>query len=293
MSKEAMSNYHFETILPLDEVVQRLARKDVSHYGEQNLLKMRVGWEIANKVKDGSTIALGSGSTSEAAIRAIGERFKPGDNQLTRVSAIATSRSLGHLAGALGMQIEDFDQTMTRAQDSLRKTPPQDIEWGFDGADEVEIVNSPDNSIASFRIVKGGGGAHTIERAVANRCKSWIVIVDESKIVPELGKFPFPLEVTEKETDNVATQMMVKYGASNVTFKTNKGGSHFRTDMGNFVLNAEFGQGRIDSRWETEFRQIPGVVDTGLFIATQPSEILVCHKDGSIESLRPETQVFP
>lgn len=263
--------YHFNGIIHPEEI-HRLLQTPSPDINRQNLLKMLVGWEIANRVEDGQKIALGSGTTSEAAIRAIGARH-------LRVAGIATSRKLAVLAETLGIAVENFDITLARIRNSSPIT--KDIVWGFDGADEVEAVRDDHGKIVRYRIIKGGGGAHTIERANALRCVQWVCIVDESKIVPSIGAFPVAVEVVPSEEASVRQAMSV-YKPLSITQKPD-----FTTDLGNMILNVHMGAGNIQDSWETQWRQIPGVIDTGLFInEVRPSEILVSYADGTVAPLQ-------
>ncbi len=278
MNVDSDYRYHFQEILSPEDIYTRLALP-LSDVDRQNLLKMLVGWKIANRVRDGQTIGLGSGTTSEAAIRAIGERLH--HKKSLQVAGIATSRKLAVLAGKLGIYVEDFDTTLN----GIRTTPKgvQDVVWGFDGADEVEVIRNQEK-IIGFRMIKGGGGAHTIERANAKRCQQWIGIVDESKIVPSLGAFPVAVEVIPNQEEHVRAALMSGFSPLNITRKP-----AFTTDLGNIILNVNMGQGRIKDEWETQWREISGVIDTGLFIhEVKPYEVLVAHADGSIESLQPQ-----
>ena len=221
---------------------------------------MRVGWEIASRVRAGETIGLGSGTTAEAAIRAIGMRLAK--KELADIKGVATSKKLGDLAENLGFRILNLE--------SVAK-----LNWGFDGADEVEK--------GSLRLIKGGGGAQTIERRLALKCRDWIVIADESKLVEKLGKFPLAVEVVPEKLAAARQVIREKYRPERVTVRD------FTTDLGNQIIDVTMGAGRIESGWEQEWRKIDGVVDTGLFVQErQPTEVLVARDDGTIMSLKKE-----
>ena len=96
-------------------------------------LKQLLGQEIASRVKSGEIIGLGSGTTSEAAIRAIGARIKAGE--IKDISGVATSKKLAALAESLGFRILDLELAAR-------------LNWGFDGADEAEKN--------TWRLIKGG-----------------------------------------------------------------------------------------------------------------------------------------
>ena len=120
-------------------------------------------------IKNGMTLGLGTGSTAYWAIQAIGELVRNG----LSVRAIATSVQSESLARELNIPIVAFSEI-----DHLDIT--------IDGADEVD---------EKLNLIKGGGGALLREKIVASATRLYIIIVDESKLVRHLGKFPLPVEV--------------------------------------------------------------------------------------------------
>lgn len=253
-----VDTYHFPEILLLGEVQDLISKKDYSKFSLQDLLKMRVGWELALRVRGGETIGLGSGTTSEAAIRAIGMRLK--NKEIAGVRGVATSKKLGKLAENLGFRILNLGFVAR-------------LDWGFDGADEVEK--------GSWRLIKGGGGAHTKERQLALKCKDWVIIVDRSKLVDQLGEFPLAVEVEPEKLALAEKIINKKYQPQGISVRD------FTTDSGNKIVDVKMGRGRIKSEWEQEWRKIDGVVDTGLFVQErQPSEVLVAEENGKIKAYK-------
>src|ERR1700743_3357843 len=120
-------------------------------------------------IRSGMTLGLGTGSTAYWAIQGIGEQVRNG----LSVRAIATSIQSDSLARELGIPMVPFSEV-----DHLDIT--------IDGADEVD---------EGLNLIKGGGGALLREKIVASATRFYIVIVDESKLVRHLGKFPLPVEV--------------------------------------------------------------------------------------------------
>src|ERR1700742_4249667 len=120
-------------------------------------------------IKDGMTLGLGTGSTAYWAIQGIGEMVKNG----LSVRAVATSVQSENIARELQIPIVPFAEI-----DRLDIT--------IDGADEVD---------QQLNLVKGGGGALLREKIVASATRFYIIIVDESKLVTQLGKFPLPVEI--------------------------------------------------------------------------------------------------
>src|ERR1700761_1665047 len=125
--------------------------------------------KAVSHIQSGMTIGLGTGSTAYWAIQGIGEQVRNG----LSVRAVATSVQSDNLARALGIPMGAFAEI-----DHLDIT--------IDGADEVD---------ENLNLIKGGGGALLREKIVASATRFYIIIVDESKLVHWLGKFPLPVEV--------------------------------------------------------------------------------------------------
>ena len=134
-------------------------------------LKEIAGKKAVEQVRDGMVVGLGSGSTAEYAIRALGERCAA---EGMDIRCVPTSEASGHLGGEVGLQVT-----------SLEEEPAIDLT--IDGADEVD----PD-----LNLVKGLGGALLREKIVAAASAREIIIVDPSKLVDRLGtRSPLPVEV--------------------------------------------------------------------------------------------------
>ena len=136
---------------------------------DSNILKENVGKEASKLIKDGQVVGLGTGSTTHHFIRYLGERVK---NEGLDILGIPTSFQSLILARESGIKVTTLDE--------------YDIDISVDGADEV----SP-----SLDLIKGGGAAHTIEKLVDSSADEFVVIVDDSKMVDELGAFPVPIEI--------------------------------------------------------------------------------------------------
>ncbi|MDO9044655.1 MAG: ribose-5-phosphate isomerase RpiA, partial [Methanobacteriaceae archaeon] len=130
-----------------------------------------------------------------------------------------------------------------------------DIDLAVDGADEVD---------PALNLIKGGGAAHTLEKIIDYSADRFIVIVDDSKMVETLGKFPVPLEVIPTAA-RVVSQILEDMGvATSIRMAERKDGPVI-TDHGNFVIDAEFGILNEPEELEIELNSIPGVVENGIF----------------------------
>lgn len=203
-------------------------------------MKQIVGAAIAERVRNGETIAVGTGSTVDAAISAIADRV---NREKLQVAVVPTSLDTAWKCEALGLTV-------------LSATRAGMIEWGFDGADEV----SP-----TLDLIKGRGGAMLLEKIVAAQTKHFIAIVDESKLVSRLGeKVAVPVEVVAQARFH-AERELARLGASTVTLRegVRKYGAVI-TELGNIILDATFPV--IDSGLEGEIKKVVGVVESGLFV---------------------------
>jgi ribose 5-phosphate isomerase A len=133
-----------------------------------------------------------------------------------------------------------------------------------DGADEVTEHGA---------MIKGGGGALTREKIVGGASRKFVCIVDGSKVVPVLGKFPLPVEVIPMARSFVARELAKLGGQPEWRMG-------FTTDNGNLILDVR-GLSIVDpAGLETTINQIPGVVTVGLFARRGADVILVGAADG-------------
>ena len=221
----------------------------------------RIGQAAAAIVKHGDRVGLGSGRAALAFVRALGKRVA--DEKLD-VLGVATSLLTEKVARDLGIPLATLDQVAF-------------IDLAVDGADEVDPY---------LNLLKGGGGNLTREKVVAAIAKRFVIVVGEEKIVPKLGtNLPVFVEVIEFALPVVARKLAA-LGAQ-VTQRKNPDGSPFLTDNANPYLHCAFAGGRERSlhdpaALEQVLRTLPGVVETGLFIA-MAHEVLIARFDGTIE----------
>jgi len=219
--------------------------------------KMRVGEEAARYLEDGMTIGLGTGSTASYAIAAIGKRIK--EEQLN-IRGIPTSRSAEFEARRHGIPLctlHDIDRLLDLA---------------IDGADEV----SP-----AMDLIKGRGGAHTLERLIASQSDRFIVVVDESKMVDQLGKsVPVPIEVIPEASPVVIKDFQFMGYKADLRSGIRKDGPVV-TDHGLWIVDVEFGVITDPEKLSVTLSQLPGILDHGLFVG-YATEIMI-GTDSDIE----------
>lgn len=211
----------------------------------QDELKKAVGWEALKYVKPGTIVGVGTGSTAAHFIDALGTM----KGQIE--GAVSSSDASTEKLKSLGITVFDLNDV-----DSL------DIY--VDGADEINC---------HMQMIKGGGAALTREKVVAAVAKKFICIVDASKQVDILGKFPLPVEVIPMARSYVAREL-VKLG----------GQPEYRqgvlTDNGNVILDVHNLKIMDAIALEKQINAIAGVVTVGLFANRGADVALVGSADG-------------
>jgi len=196
----------------------------------------------------GKIVGVGSGSTVGFFIAALSKRTVDFPNAVS-----SSERSTGLLQAA-GIHVLDLDQA-----------GPIDVYVA--GADEVD---------PSLALIKGGGGALTREKIIAQASRCFVCIVDESKEVAVLGGFPLPVEVIPMAR-SLVTRQLEEIGAV-VRERTG-----FVTDNGNCILDASGLKITNPLALESLINQWPGVVTVGLFARRRPDVLLVAGADGVTE----------
>lgn len=196
-------------------------------------------------VQDGMLLGLGSGSTAKYFTEGVGRLVADG----MKLRCVPTSRATAELAAELGIQIV---QELVGA-----------IDLAVDGADEVDPL---------LNLVKGRGGALFREKLVAEAAKRFVVIVDDSKLVKQLGVGELPVEVFPFLWRTTASRLTA-LGVS----LTVRGGeeSPYITDNGNLILNVVVDGGIKDARaLANALKGTTGVVEHGLFIGLTDTVIV-------------------
>jgi len=200
--------------------------------------KELAGRAAAQLVIDGDIVGLGTGSTAYFTVLALGERVKDG----LKMVGIPTSVATADLARTLGIPLTTLDDH-------------PEIDITIDGADEID---------PQLNLIKGGGGAHLREKVIAAASKKMIVIADSGKVVPVLGKFPLPVEIVSFARA-VVEKKIAALGAT-IKLRARPDGSPYVTDNGNPILDCSFGKIADPPALARTLRDIPGVVEHGLFI---------------------------
>jgi ribose 5-phosphate isomerase A len=147
----------------------------------------------------------------------------------------------------------------------------EDIDLYIDGADEVD---------KNLNLIKGGGGAMLREKILAFNSKEFIVIVDNSKLVPYLGKFLLPVEVTPFGMELTVRQLQ-KLGCT--TTIRQEADKRYITDNGNIIVDCDFKKIEQVAQLHDSINAIPGVVENGLFSKTIVSKVIVGFENGEVQ----------
>lgn len=206
---------------------------------QQDALKKAAGIEAAKIVKNGMMVGLGTGSTVRFLVDELGRRVKEEGLSFTGVT---TSRRTQEQAEGYGIKILDINDV-------------DHIDVTIDGSDEVD---------KNFNGIKGGGAALLWEKIVAINSDKIVWIVDASKVVDTIGKFPLPVEVIPFGSAQVIRKFE-KRGYKPV-LRLDSDGKEVRTDENNFVVDLHLE--RIDHPQELakDLIETVGVVEHGLFL---------------------------
>lgn len=220
----------------------------------QDELKQAVGKRAAEYIEpllnSKSIVGVGTGSTANCFIDALAESAHKFDGAVASSEATA-ERLQGH-----GIKVYDLNNV-------------DELLVYVDGADEVN---------PNLELIKGGGGALTREKIVAAVAKEFVCIVDDSKQVPVLGKYPLPVEVIPMARSYVARKLVALGGEP--VYRQG-----FVTDNGNIILDVHGLSITEPCAMEDEINAITGVVTQGLF-AKRPADVLLVGSDSGVEEIK-------
>ena len=198
-------------------------------------------------LEQGAIIGVGTGSTVNCFIDVLaGVRERIG-------AAVSSSNATTTRLQAIGIKVLDLNDV-------------DGLNFYVDGADEATRAR---------HLIKGGGAALTREKIVTAAASQFVCIVDDTKVVPRLGKFPLPIEVIPMARALVARQL-VAVGGRPVWRQG------VVTDNGNHILDVHDLVITDPPALEQQFNQIAGVVTVGLF-ANRPADVLLVAGSQSVE----------
>lgn len=215
----------------------------------QDELKTLVGRAALDYVAPGSIVGVGTGSTVDKFIDALGEALRA-DPQRVSGAVSSSVRSTQRLE-ALGIPVLPAEQVTG-------------LGVYVDGADEIDHQGC---------MVKGGGAALTREKIVAELAERFVCIADESKLVKTLGRFPLPVEVIPM----AAAQVIRAFADMGGTGKVREG---VTTDNGNLIVDVTGLVIADPAEFEAQVNQWPGVVTVGVFARNRASVCLLGTAEG-------------
>lgn len=191
-------------------------------------------------VTDGMILGIGTGSTVDIFIDILAE--KVAKEKLT-LRAVPSSYGTLHRLQAAGLMVENLANVST-------------IPLAIDGADEVD---------PQLALIKGGGAALLREKILAEAAEQFIIIVDQGKLVQQLGtKMPVPVEVLPAAL-SVSIKCIQLLGGTPTLRLAQKKAGPLITDNGNFILDVKFPVIADPIQLDKSLNAIPGVLETGLF----------------------------
>ncbi len=215
----------------------------------QDDLKRAVAAAALDQLPPGELVGVGSGSTVNFFIEALGGRRD-------RVAgAVSSSEASSQRLRDQGIAVLDLNAVLAEG----RRIPVY-----VDGADEIN---------AALQMIKGGGAALTREKIVAAACERFVCIVDQSKCVDVLGRFPLPVEVIPMARELVAARLRALGGQP-------RWREAVVTDNGNAILDVTGLSITDPAALEGEINQWPGVVTVGLFARKGADLALVASPQG-------------
>ncbi len=208
-------------------------------------LKRQVGAAAIAYVAPGSIVGVGTGSTVNCFIDALGTMPHG------VAGAVSSSEASTARLAALGIRV-------------LAASEVESLPVYVDGADEIDAAGC---------MIKGGGGALTREKIVADLAERFVCIADESKLVDRLGRFPLPVEVIPI----AAAQIARRFEARGATPRLRQG---FVSDNGGAIIDVHGLAIDDPAALEAEINQWPGVVCCGIFALHRASICLLGTPQG-------------
>jgi ribose 5-phosphate isomerase A len=218
-------------------------------------LRRQAAQRALDYVQSGMVLGLGSGKTATHFVELLGGKLRSG--ALQEIQAVPTSETTAEQARELGIPLV-----------TLAKRP--DLDLAVDGADEVD---------PNLDLIKGLGRALLREKIVEIHARTFIIIVDESKIVPRLGsRNPLPVEIVPFEATS-SVNWLNSLGCRAELWRE-QGGSPVVTDNGNYLVRCWFENG-INNPYKLAriLADRPGIVEHGLFLG-MTSRVVVAGIDG-------------
>lgn len=217
--------------------------------GDKQQQKQQVAEAALAWLREDSVLGVGTGSTVNCFIDALGA------SGLRLQAAVSSSDATTARLQGLGVEVRELNDTGT-------------LDVYIDGADEFDAYR---------RLIKGGGGALTREKVIAAASRRFVCIVDESKRVGVLGRFPLPVEVIPMARSYVARQLVAMGGQPELR-------QGFVTDNGNVILDVHNLDLVDPVAAEQRINNLAGVLASGLF-ALRPADVVLMASASGVQEL--------
>ncbi len=200
-------------------------------------------------IQIGDVVGVGTGSTANHFIDALANIKGKIDG------AVASSVTSAERLKSHGIRVLDLNAT-------------GQLPIYVDGADEATHQRS---------LIKGGGGAHTREKIVANASTKFVCIADDTKLVDVLGKFPLPIEVIPMARSSASREMVKLGGVPELR-------EGFTTDNGNIIIDVHNLEILEPIKMELNISAMAGIVTVGIF-AIRPADVLLLGTDSGLKTI--------
>jgi ribose-5-phosphate isomerase (EC 5.3.1.6) len=229
-----------------------------------NTARLIAAREALRYVASNYVVGVGTGSTAMLFLRELHRAVV--DGRIKNVLLVPTSTET---------EIEILNLGLS----SILRYPWQvdHIDVAIDGADEVDREKN---------LIKGGGAALTREKVIDYWAGSFIVIVDEAKLVDRIpSKHPIPIEVIPFAWSVVKRTLETEFGGRAVLRSGNGKRGPVVTDNGNYILDYTPNSPINPTEMEVRIKEIPGVVEVGIFNGRHVSKVIIGRLDSSIVTI--------
>jgi len=193
------------------------------------------------------------------------------------VLGVGTGSTVNFLIDLLPDLINKIQAVVSSSDESTKRLEAHGFEVSnLNNIGNIDLyIDGADEATKNLHLIKGGGGALTREKILAANAKEFVCIVDDSKIVDRLGKFPLPIEVLPMAQSYIAREIVKMKGQPILR-------ENFITDNGNHILDIHNLDITNPIETETIINQIPGVITVGIF-ARRPADILLIAEENTIK----------
>ena len=193
------------------------------------------------------------------------------------VLGVGTGSTVNFLIDLLPDLINKIQAVVSSSDESTKRLEAHGFEVSnLNNIGNIDLyIDGADEATKNLHLIKGGGGALTREKILAANAKKFVCIVDDSKIVDRLGKFPLPIEVLPMAQSYIAREIVKMKGQPILR-------ENFITDNGNHILDIHNLDITNPIETETVINQIPGVMTVGIF-ARRSANILLIAEENTIK----------